>query len=440
MDFIGADERTWTFTPLRVHGPEPCASANSATSARLYYRQETLSFQTANPESTVRPSHGAWLYDVDAHAARRAAHRAHRRFQLEAVQVGHLDLGDLFDLSLGDLADLRLVRFRRALRQIARALDQHRHRRRLGDERERTIRENRDHHGDDQAFLVLARRLGIERLAKIHDVHALRSERRTYRRSRRRLARRNLQLDLRCNLLRHTLTFFHLQEFQFHRRRASEYRHHHAQGATLGIDLVHFSREIRERAVHDPHRIVFLERHLRPRPLRARRLAVQNRIHFFGTQRHRGRSPAHKARDARRVLYFVPQRVVHFHFHQHVAGIDQTLAGDLFAVTQLHHFFGRNQNLSDLIGKSEGVGAGAQRFLHLVLESRIGVDDVPVLGRCWRCDFFRGRFDILRGRFHGLVHFVLPGGILGVLAGFGHPFLFRLFFEILLVGHIPPIL
>src|SRR5271155_2003731 len=31
---VGAEEGTRTPTPLRVHGPEPCASANSATSAR----------------------------------------------------------------------------------------------------------------------------------------------------------------------------------------------------------------------------------------------------------------------------------------------------------------------------------------------------------------------------------------------------------------------
>src|SRR5271166_5251974 len=31
---LGAIEGTRTPTPLRVHGPEPCASANSATSAR----------------------------------------------------------------------------------------------------------------------------------------------------------------------------------------------------------------------------------------------------------------------------------------------------------------------------------------------------------------------------------------------------------------------
>ena len=88
------------------------------------------------------------------------------------------------------------------------ALDQHRHRRRLGDERERAVREDRDHHRDDQAFLVFARRLGIERLAEIHDVDALRTERRTHRRRRRGLARRDLQLDLRCNFLRHTLKPF----------------------------------------------------------------------------------------------------------------------------------------------------------------------------------------------------------------------------------------
>ncbi len=35
VERIGAEERTRTFTPLRVHGPEPCASANSATSAHF---------------------------------------------------------------------------------------------------------------------------------------------------------------------------------------------------------------------------------------------------------------------------------------------------------------------------------------------------------------------------------------------------------------------
>ena len=115
------------------------------------------------------------------------------------------------------------------------ALDQHRHRRGLRDERERAVRENRDHHRDDQTFLVLARRLRIERLAEVHDVDALRTERRADRGRRRGFARRDLQLHLSGNFLRHTLNLFHLQEFQFHRRGASEDRHHHAQRAALGL-------------------------------------------------------------------------------------------------------------------------------------------------------------------------------------------------------------
>ena len=133
--------------------------------------------------------------------------------------------------------------------------------------------------------------------------------------------------------------------------------------------------------VDDAHRIVLLERHLGTRPLGRRCLPVQNLIHFVGAQRHGRIAAAHEAGDARRVLHFVPQRVVHFHFHQHVARINQALAGDLLAVAQLHHFFGGNQDLPDLVRKPEGLGARLQRFRHLVFKSRIGVDDVPLLGR-----------------------------------------------------------
>ena len=85
-------------------------------------------------------------------------------FDVEAVQIRHLDLGDLFHLLQRDLADFRLVRFGRALRHIDGALDQHRDRRRLGDKGERTIREDRDHHRDDQTFLVLRRVLALNAL------------------------------------------------------------------------------------------------------------------------------------------------------------------------------------------------------------------------------------------------------------------------------------
>src|SRR6202044_189966 len=54
----GAEEGTRTPTPLRVHGPEPCASANSATSARETCQartaQQAASLSFAKPPSGVK--------------------------------------------------------------------------------------------------------------------------------------------------------------------------------------------------------------------------------------------------------------------------------------------------------------------------------------------------------------------------------------------------
>jgi hypothetical protein len=52
----------------------------------------------------------ALRYHVHAHASGSALHRPHGGVQTEAVQVRHLDLGDLFHLLLGDLAHLILIR------------------------------------------------------------------------------------------------------------------------------------------------------------------------------------------------------------------------------------------------------------------------------------------------------------------------------------------
>ena len=48
---------------------------------------------------------------------------------------------------------------------------------------------------------------------------------------------------------------------------------------------------------------------------------------------------------------------------------------------KLHYFFGRDQDLADLVGEAEGLGAAAQRVRHFLFETRVGVDDEPVLGR-----------------------------------------------------------
>ncbi len=50
----GAEEGTRTPTPLRVHGPEPCASANSATSATVLVTLNCLSGRTEKYFTGVR--------------------------------------------------------------------------------------------------------------------------------------------------------------------------------------------------------------------------------------------------------------------------------------------------------------------------------------------------------------------------------------------------
>src|SRR5450759_1613298 len=71
--------------PIPPH-PHVCT-----TGRKLYlFKPRTRSQLFAAPAAPCGPRDRRKLDDVDTHAARRAAHRAHGGFQLEAVQVGHL--------------------------------------------------------------------------------------------------------------------------------------------------------------------------------------------------------------------------------------------------------------------------------------------------------------------------------------------------------------
>src|SRR5260370_306520 len=83
-----------------------------------------------------------------------------------------------------------------------RALEQFRCGGRLGDEGEAAIAENRNQHGDDHS-LGLFVRLGIELLAKLHDVDPLRPQCGAHGRRGRSLGRRQLQLDHGFDFLGH---------------------------------------------------------------------------------------------------------------------------------------------------------------------------------------------------------------------------------------------
>ena len=265
--------------------------------------------------------------------------------------------------------------------------------RRLGDEGERTIREDGDHHRDDETFLIFTRSFCVERLAELHDVDALRTERRTDRGRRSGLARGNLQLYRTCYFLCHFKPFnlfylisggsgalFDLQEVQLHRSGTTENRDQHAQGVALRIDFVHFALEVGKGSIDDANRFVLLEVHLRTRPFGCGRLTIEHLVDFIRAERHGSLSAADETGDARSIFHAMPEFIVHIHLDDDVAGIEQTLAGDFFAVAEFDDFFFGDENLTDLLTKTESVGAGAERFGYFAFKAGIGVDDVPLLG------------------------------------------------------------
>src|SRR3954452_1553032 len=185
-----------------------------------------------------------------------------------------------------------------------------------------------------------------------------------------------------------------LVERQLDRRLAAEDRDQHLQLLLLGVDLVDGGREGRERAVHDSDRLAHLEVHdggrggggggsRLGRPAGGRlRVGRREDLHDLVDGERRGpRGGADEAGDARGVADRAPRLVVELHPDQQVAG--QHLAVDLraLAVLDLGDLFGGHLDLIDVVLDVQGLDAGLEVGLHLVLVARVGVHDVPVAGR-----------------------------------------------------------
>ena len=80
--------------------------------------------------------------NLDPHVRRGTGDDLHRTFHLDAVQIGHLNLGDFLELLLGHAPDDLLLRIARPLGHARGFLQQHRRRRGLQNEREGLILEN----------------------------------------------------------------------------------------------------------------------------------------------------------------------------------------------------------------------------------------------------------------------------------------------------------
>src|SRR5512133_2159191 len=145
--------------------------------------------------------------DVDAHGPGGPLDGPHRGLEAPGGHVLHLRLGDLLDLLARHLPDLLLAGLVRAgalllLRvEASRLLEEDGRGRRLEDEAEGPVLVHRDDDRDDEGFLRLRLRRGVELLAELHDVDAVLAERRAHWRGRVRLSGGELQLDLSRDLL-----------------------------------------------------------------------------------------------------------------------------------------------------------------------------------------------------------------------------------------------
>src|SRR6201996_1284815 len=338
--------------------------------------------------------------DLDPHRPRRALDALDRCIHRCRVQIGHLLGGDLAHLLLGHGADLGLVRCARTLGGAGSLLQEHRGRRGLGDEGEGAVHVDRDHDRDGESGHLLVLRAGVELLAELHDVDLRLTERRAHWRRGRRLARFDLQLDLCLYFLNwrhrsllpfsqnssHRPTggrvllhrFFYLAELQFPRSRAAEDRHHHLQRLAVFVDLVDHAVEVGKRTLGDAHRLVLFELDLHPRLVFRHIAAEQDRADLLLGKRDRLVAGAQEARHPRGVLDHVPQVVVEIHLDQHVPRQKDPLHGALLAIHDLGYRLGRNHDAANLVLQTESLHPALQRLLHLALEARIGVDDVPL--------------------------------------------------------------
>src|ERR1019366_368025 len=164
------------------------------------FRQKLMSLvagrsSLASPSERLPTNDGRRIlsHHFNPHRPRRAAHALDGGIDGSGVQIRHLLFGNVLDLLQGHLANLIFVGRARSLGYASRAFKQDRRGRRLGNKRERAVAVHRDHDRNNQPFEFFLPGAGIELLAELHDVDLRLTQRRSHRRRRRRLARRNLQ-------------------------------------------------------------------------------------------------------------------------------------------------------------------------------------------------------------------------------------------------------
>src|SRR5687768_11362515 len=324
--------------------------------------------------------------DLDTHRPGGTGHLGHGAVEVDGIEVGHLRLGDLLELSLGDRAHLRAPRVGRALLEAGGLTEQDRCRRGLGDERERPVLVDRDLGRHHHAPLGLGR--GVVHLAEVHDVDAVGAQGGTHGRGRRGLPGGDLDADdSRELLLGHAdswgLELGDLAELELDGRLPPENVDEHLEFRLVDVDLTDGAVEIGEGAGDDPDLLADVELEPGAGLLLALHAAfdllhAEDRLDLLAGERSRFGTAADEPGDAGRVAHDPPRVVVEVQADEEIAGEDLLRHHRLPAGLELDDVLHGDDDLEDPLLHVHGADPAGQVRLHLVLVAGVGVDDEPL--------------------------------------------------------------
>src|SRR4030095_12435364 len=173
----------------------------------------------------------------------------------------------------------------------------------------------------------------------------------------------------------------HLVILELDGRRPAEHRHHHLHPSALRVHVVDHSLEVDERSVDHADLVAARENGLGLGLLGPRLHLPQDVLDLVARQRDGLRPRPEEAGNVGRRARQMPRVVGQLHLDEHVPREKLLLGLALLLVAGLHDLLGRDEDARDLLAHSEDLGARLDRFLHLVLEPRVGVNDEPLLAR-----------------------------------------------------------
>src|SRR5581483_6016980 len=177
-----------------------------------------------------------------------------------------------------------------------------------------------------------------------------------------------------------TLSLLHLGKIQLHRCRAAENRHRNPQLVLVVVHLFYTAVEIGKWPLSHANRLPHLEEDLRLWLFDTLLYLLQDGVYLAladGRGPHRGAT--NKARHLRSVLHQMPAVVGHFHLDEHVARKKLAFANVLLAAFHLDDLFHGYENLPETVLHSRALDSLFERACDALLETRIGVNNVPTL-------------------------------------------------------------